>query len=77
MKFQDGVRVIADSIYSRTPIIRTLLIRIAKYPFKLGPSGEFVDNFTKLTCLEITGYRIKYSKQLWLLETQIKSGRKV
>jgi hypothetical protein len=30
----------------------------------------------KLTCLEITGYRIKYSTVLWLLELQISRGRK-
>jgi len=45
--------------YSRTPLIRTLVIRIANYPDRLGPSGKFVKNSTKLTCLEITGYRIK------------------
>jgi len=30
----------------------------------LGLSGKFVDNSTKLTCLEMTGYRIKYSTML-------------
>jgi hypothetical protein len=45
--------------YSRTPLIRTLFIRIANYPDRLGPKGKFVENSTKLTCLEITGYRIK------------------
>jgi len=39
--------------------------------------GEFVDNFTKLTFLEITGYRIKYSTVLWFAELQIRRGRKV
>jgi len=77
MKFQDGVRVIPDSIYSTTPTIRTLVIRIANCPYELGHSGELVENFTKLTCLDITGYRIKYSTQLWLPETQIRRGRKV
>ena len=62
--------------YSRTPLIRTLVIRIANYPYRLGPSGKFVQNSTKLTCLEITGYRIKYSRVLWLLELQIRCGRK-
>ena len=38
------------------------------YPDRLGPSRKFVENSTKLTCLEITGYRIKYSTVLWLLE---------
>ena len=26
--------------YSRTPLIRTLVIRIANYPDRLGPSGK-------------------------------------
>jgi len=63
--------------YSRPPPIRTLVIRIANYPDLLGPSGKFVENSTKLTCLEITGYRIKHSTVLWLLELQIRHGRKV
>ena len=46
---------------SRTPLIRTLVIRIANYPGRLGPSGTFVENSTKLTCLEVTGYRIEYN----------------
>ena len=33
----------------------------ACYPDRLGPSGKFVENSTKLTCLEVTAYRIKYS----------------
>jgi hypothetical protein len=40
----------------------------AGYPDRLGPSGKFVENSTKLICLEITGYRIKYSTVLRLLE---------
>ena len=28
--------------YSRTPLIRTPVIRIADYPDQLGPSGKFV-----------------------------------
>ena len=47
--------------YSRTPLIRTLVIRIANNPDRLGSSSKFVENSTKLTCLEITGYRIKYN----------------
>jgi hypothetical protein len=31
-----------------------------EYPDQLGTPGKFVDNSTKITCLEITGYRIKY-----------------
>jgi hypothetical protein len=61
-----------NSVHSRTPIIRTLVIRIANYPERLGPSVKFVENSIKLTGLEITGYRIKYSAKLWLLE--LKSG---
>ena len=62
---------------SRTPFVRTLVIRIANYPDRLGPSCKYVENSTKLTCLGITGYRVKYSKVLWLLELQIRRGRKV
>ena len=36
----------------------------------LGPLGKFVENSTKLTCLEITDLWIKYSIVLWLLELQ-------
>jgi hypothetical protein len=54
-----------------------LVIRIANYPDRLGPLGKFVENSTKLTCLGITGYRIKYSTVLWLLELQNRCGKKV
>ena len=57
--------------------MRTLAIRITNYPGQLGPLGKFVENSTKLTCLGITGYRIKYSTVLWLTELQIRYGRKV
>jgi hypothetical protein len=63
--------------YSITPFIRTLVIRIANYPDRLGPSGKCIENFTKLTCPEITGYQIKCSTVLRLLELQIRRGRKV
>jgi len=36
----------------------------AGYPHRVGRPGKFVGNSTKLTCLEITGYRIKYSTVL-------------
>ena len=49
----------------------------AGYPYQLGPSRKFVENSTKLTCLEIIGYRIKHSTVLWLVEIQIRPGRKV
>jgi len=51
----------STSQYSTTSLNRTLVIRIANYPDRLGPSGKFVENSTKQTCLEITGYRINYS----------------
>jgi len=63
--------------YIRSPLIRKLVIRIANYPDRLGPSGKFVDNSTKLTCREITGYRIKYSTVFWPLDLQISHGRKM
>jgi hypothetical protein len=63
--------------YSITPLIGTLVIRITCYPDRLGPSSKFVDNSTKLICLEITGDRIKCRTVLWLLELQIRRGRKV
>ena len=46
-------------------------------PDRLGHSGKFVENSTKLTSLAITGYRIKYGTVLWLLELQIWRGREV
>jgi hypothetical protein len=36
----------------------TLVIRMANYLDRLGRSGNFVENSTKLICLEITGYQI-------------------
>ena len=36
----------------------------SNYPDRLGLQGKFVENSTKLTCLEITGFRIKYSTVL-------------
>jgi hypothetical protein len=53
--------------YSRTPLIRMLVARIAIHLDRFGSSGKFVKYSTKLTCLEITGYRNKYSAVLWLL----------
>ena len=49
----------------------------AGYPDRLGPSGKLIDNSIKLTCFEIAGYRINYCAVLWLLELQIRRGRKV
>ena len=50
--------------YHKTPLIRKLVFRIANYLDRLGTSGKSFDNSTKITCLEITGYRIKYSTLL-------------
>jgi hypothetical protein len=36
-----------------------------------------VENSTKLTYIEIAGFRIKHSTVLWLLELQIRRGRKI
>ena len=58
---------LSESWLSGSPIIR----------IGLAPSGKFVQNSTKLTCLEITGYQIKYSTVLWLIEFQIRRGPKV
>jgi hypothetical protein len=44
----------------------------AGYPERLDPSRKFVENSTKLTCLAITGYRIKFSTVLWLIELQMR-----
>jgi hypothetical protein len=49
--------------YSRTPLTQMLVNRIVIYPDRLGPSGEFVENSTKVACLETTGYRTKYSTE--------------
>ena len=58
-------------------LIGTLVIQIVNFPDRLGPSGKFVLNSTTLTCIEINGYRNKYSTMLWPLELQIRRGRKV
>jgi hypothetical protein len=44
---------------------------------RLDPSGKFVEDSTKQTGLEITGYLIRYSTVLWLLELQARRSRKV
>ena len=54
-----------------------LVTRIANFPDRPGPSGKFVENSTRLPSLEINDYGIKYSTLLWLLELQIRRGRKV
>jgi len=54
--------------YSRTALIRTLVVWIANCTVLVGTFGKFVSNSTQLTCFEITGYWIKYCTFLWLLE---------
>jgi hypothetical protein len=51
-------------------------IHNTNYPDRLGPSGNFVENSTKLICLEITGYRIEYRavKCYGCPELQIRRG---
>jgi hypothetical protein len=44
----------------------------AGYLDQLGPLRKFVETSTKLTCLEISGYQIKYRMVLCLLELQIR-----
>ena len=62
--------------YGRTPLIRKLVIRTSNYPDRLELSDKFVKNSTELNCLEITGYQIKYSTVLWLLELQMRRGQR-
>ena len=63
--------------YSILPVIRKPVIRTTNNPARLGPSCKSAQNCTALSCLEITSYRIKYSTVLWLIELQIRRGRKV
>jgi hypothetical protein len=57
--------------YSRIPLIRTLVIRIADHLDRLGPSSKFVEDCTKLIWVEVTSYGIKYSVELWLVESGV------
>jgi hypothetical protein len=59
--------------YSRTPLLLTLVIRIGSA--RLGSSGKFVENSTKLPCLEITGYPIKCSTVFVYWECRVLSGK--
>jgi len=54
-----------------------LVIWIANYSDRLGPSSKFVKISKKLICLEITGYGTKHIKASWLLELQMRGYRKV
>jgi hypothetical protein len=71
-----GARQVSKTC-SRTPLMRKLVIGIANYPDRLGLSGKFVKNSTKVTCLEIISYRITYNTVLWFLELEISRGRKI
>jgi len=57
--------------YSRTSLLQLLVIWFAIYLDRRFPLGKFVENSTKLTCLDIAGYQIKYSTVLWLLDLQL------
>ena len=46
----------------------------AGHPDQFGPTSKSVENPTKLTGLEITGYRVKYSTALLFVELQIRRG---
>jgi hypothetical protein len=67
---------IPDHMYNRTPLTRMLVIRTANYPDRFGTSGKFVENSTKLTCLEITSYQIKCRTVLWVLGVPIRCDQK-
>ena len=70
------MNVLLSRINSGTALVQvTVALHLSGSGF--GPSGKFVENSTKPTCLEITGYRIKYNTVLWLLELQIRRGRKI
>jgi hypothetical protein len=76
--YLDDLPILHGTImYSRTPLIWTLVIEIVNYPDQLGPWGKSAKNSTKLTSLEITAYQNKYSTALSLLELQIRRGQKV
>jgi len=55
-------------LYSRIPFIHKLVMQIAIVWISLALRVNFFYNSTKLPCLEITSYQIKYSTVLWLLE---------
>jgi len=57
---------------SITPLTWTTVIWIS-----LAVGRKFLENSTQITCLEITGYRIKESTVFWLLYLQIRRGRKL
>ena len=66
--------VLMNWLMNSLPELHIHVQQNSNYPDRLGPSDKFVQNATKLPCLEITGYRIKYSAVLWLLELRIRRG---
>ena len=76
------------SLFYLTVLVEGLVIMSMEFIVELHFSGRWlsglawpfskcVENSIILTCFEITGYRIKYSTTLWLLELQIRRCRKV
>jgi len=63
--------------YSRSLLIRTLISGSPVILIGLVLWAKFVEISTELTWLKVTGYRIKHSRVLWLIELQISLGRKV
>jgi len=52
-----------------------MVIRFVNYPDRLVPSGKFDESSTEINCLEIIGFRIKYSAMLWFIKLQSRRGR--
>jgi hypothetical protein len=68
-------RAVSTNTVPYLGLSETPITRIACYADLLGPSGKCVQNSTELACLEIAGYRIKYSTVLWHLDLQIRRDR--
>jgi hypothetical protein len=64
-------------LYCRTPLTLILVICFANYPDSLALLINLSRVLQKFTCLEITGYLIKYGTVLLVLELQIRHGQKV
>ena len=69
--------MIIRNLVVRNMIIRNLVIRNLVIRIGLVLRVNLSRILQKLTCLEIIGYRIKYSTVLWLVELKIRRGRKV
>jgi hypothetical protein len=59
---------------SQAPYCCSFCVRHANYPNRLDPPGKFVEDSTKQTCLEMTGYRIMYNTALCLLSEAWSKG---